>query len=154
MAETKGVLDSSVLIPALLSPEGPGTALLNAARLDRFQLVVSSDILDEVRRSLVDDFDVTPTDADELLRLVMRVAEVHEPTNVPRRARDESDDHVLALADQCGAAFLATYDHDLMAVHAVGSCGVVDPVTALQLVRNLNIEAWDEGIPGVGPETR
>jgi putative PIN family toxin of toxin-antitoxin system len=146
VAEARGILDSSLLASALVSPHGPGNALLSAARLDRFQLVVSPDILDEVRRTLVEDFGVTAGDADALVALVTRIAEVHQPTSIEARSRDERDDHVLALAGEAGAVFLATYDHDLMAVGSVGSCGVVHPLTALQLVRNLNIVAWDEGV--------
>ena len=154
MAEARGILDSSLLATALVSPHGPGNALVSAARLDRFQLIVSPDILEEVRRTLVEDFGVTAGDADELVALVTRIAEVHAPASIRGRSRDHADDHVLALAEQAGAAFLATYDHDLMAVGSVGSCGVVHPLTALQLVQNLNIEAWDEGIPGVERQDR
>lgn len=138
MAEIRGVLDSSLLATALVSPRGPGNALLDAARLDRYHLVVSPSILAEVRRALVDDFEVSSRDADELLAFLTRIAEVRQPVKVERRTRDKTDDHVLALAEECDAVFLATYDHDLMAVGSVGTCGVVNPITALQLVRNLD----------------
>jgi putative PIN family toxin of toxin-antitoxin system len=154
VADARGVLDSNLLASALVSPHGPGNALVNAARLDRFQLVVSPDLVDEVRRTLVDDFAVTAEDADNLVALVTRFAEVRRLTTIEARSRDEKDDHILALAEESGAFFLATYDHDLMAVRSVGSCGVVHPVTALQLVANLNAEEWAEGIPGVAREDR
>lgn len=154
MAEARGVLDSNLLATALVSPHGPGNALLNAARLDRFRLVVSPEMLAEVRSALVGDFDVAPEDAEQLLALLRRIGDVQAPSVIAMRSRDARDDHVLALAEEAGAIFLATYDHDLMAVGTVGACGIVHPLTALQLVRNLNLEDWDEGIPGTEPEDR
>ena len=148
MAELRGVLDSNLIATALVSPHGPGNALLNAARLDRFQLVVSAEILEEVHRTLVDDFDVTAPDAHELVMVVQRIAEMSTPNSYARRlSRDPDDDHVLALAEASGAAFLATYDHDLMAVGSIAGCGVIHPLTALQLVRNLTPDEWYEGLP-------
>lgn len=144
MAEVRGVLDSSLLATALVSSRGPGNALLHAARLDGFDLVVSPEILDEVRRTLVDAFEVAPSDADDLVALVERIAEVRRPSRVEAWSRDGSDDHVLALAAESGALFLATYDHDLMAVGSIETCGVVHPATALQLVRNLSPLEWYE----------
>lgn len=147
MAEVRGVLDSSLLATALVSSRGPGNALLDAARLDRFVLIVSPEILEEVRRALMDAFEVSPGDAEYLVGLVERIAEVRSPLGVEPLSRDETDDHVLALAEETGALFLATYDHDLMAAGSVGICGVVHPATALQLVRNLGPVEWYEEVP-------
>lgn len=52
VAGARGVLDSSVLATALVSPRGHGNALLQQARLHRFQLVVSAHVLAEVRATV------------------------------------------------------------------------------------------------------
>ena len=44
------ILDTNVLLGALISPYGPPEAIYRAWRLDRFELVTSAVQLDEIRR--------------------------------------------------------------------------------------------------------
>jgi putative PIN family toxin of toxin-antitoxin system len=155
MADLRGVLDANLLASGLVSPNGPGNSLLHAARLGRFALMVSPYLLGEVSRTLEETFLVPTEDAAALVTFVMGISEAQEPAAVARISRDPDDDPILALALDSGAAFLATYDHDLMAVGSVGECGVVHPVTALQLVAAASTpEVAREGIPGVSAEDR
>jgi putative PIN family toxin of toxin-antitoxin system len=154
MSDVRGVLDANLLASGLVSPNGPGNALIAEARLGRFELVVSPHLLAEVREALMGAFHVDDQDAGELLAFVERISERVEPGDVPAICRDPDDDAVLALADQSGAAFLATYDHGVMAVGSVGSCGIIHPINALQLVAALNPSVKAEGIPGTTDEDR
>jgi predicted nucleic acid-binding protein len=102
--------------------------------IGRFEMIVSEYLIDEVRDTLLNDFHRDPNDVRDLIALVERISEYQEPADVKPLSRDADDDPILALAHDSGAAFLATYDHDLMAVGSVGGCGVVHPSTALELV--------------------
>lgn len=154
MAELVGILDANLIATGLVSSRGPGSALITAARLGRFVLVVSDYLLAEVRDTLIEDFHQAVQDVDELVGIINRVAEHLEPATVRQLSRDPDDDQVLALAEESGAAFLATYDRDVMAVGSVGGCGVVHPITALQLVAAATVEDQVEGVPGVSHEDR
>jgi putative PIN family toxin of toxin-antitoxin system len=154
MPGPRGVLDTNLIATGLVSTRGPGSALITAARIGRFELVVSGYLIDEVRDTLLEDFHRDPQEADELIALVQRISEHVEPADVRRLSRDPHDDPILALALESGAVFLATYDHDLMRVGSVGNCGVIHPSTALQLVSSGAAEALVEGIPGVSKEDR
>lgn len=133
MGELTGVLDANLIATALVSGRGPGSRLLSAARDGRFELIVSSYLLAEVGQTLRESFGQPSGQAAELLEACAFAARV-EPTAVPPLSRDPADDPIVALAVQSGADFLATYDHDLMALGSIGPCGIVHPVTALQLV--------------------
>ena len=124
-----------MLAPALASAGGPGSELLRAARSGQLDLFISQQILDEVRAALTEDFDLSHSAAEDLLRLLEDTAETVEPEHIERVCRDPTDDPILALAAESGASFLATYDHDQMAVGAYRGCGVIHPATAVQLVR-------------------
>jgi putative PIN family toxin of toxin-antitoxin system len=155
MPDLRGVLDSNLLATALVSPNGPGNALVHAARIGRFELLVSSYLLREVRETLEEAFHVPPADATALVEFVTANATVLEPPWIRPISRDPDDDPILALAEQGEAAFLATYDHDLMGVGSVGACGVVHPLTALQVVTTAtSAEVFAEGVPGVSTEDR
>jgi putative PIN family toxin of toxin-antitoxin system len=134
MAGVRGVLDANLLATGLVSPNGPGNGLITAARLGRFDLIVSTYLLTEVRETLEGPFGVPVEDAAALVEFVLAISVTLEPTAVLRVSRDADDDPIVALAVESGAAFLATYDHDLMALGSVAECGVVHPITALQLV--------------------
>ena len=49
---TRAVLDANVFVTAVLTPAGPAAAVLDAWRSERFALLVSPPILDEVARVL------------------------------------------------------------------------------------------------------
>ena len=82
------VLDTNVLVSTLLSPDGPHARVLMRVleRPDAFNLVVSSQILDEYRdvlgRSIVTLRGLKP-EADALLDLVEEVAEEVVPKSIP-----------------------------------------------------------------------
>lgn len=99
----RAVLDVNVLISAVLSPNGAPGRLLGAWRNGAFELVVSPLLLAELRRAL--SYSklarlVAPDDADALVALLGRVAEVaaDPPGPPPVRSADLKDDYLAALA--------------------------------------------------------
>ena len=99
----RAVLDSNVLISAILSPRGTPARLLLAWQGGAFELVLSPLLLAEVRRALAYPKLarlVSPADADSFVAWLGRAAEVAaDPAGPPPvRSEDPGDDYLIGLA--------------------------------------------------------
>ena len=116
----RAVLDTNVLVAAVLSGQGAPRQLLEEWLGGRFELVSSPRLIDEVRRVLtypkIRTF-ITEEEAEELVRLI-ETTSVHLPDvpGVPSiRSSDPDDDYLIALAASSQAA-LVTGDRGLQAL--------------------------------------
>lgn len=99
----RAVLDTNVLISAILSPRGSPARLLLAWQRGAFELVVSPLLLAEIRRALAYPKLarlVSPPDADAYVAWLGRSADVDaDPAGPPPvRSEDPGDDYLIALA--------------------------------------------------------
>ena len=99
----RAVLDANVLISAVLSPRGTPARLLLMWQAGAFEVVVSPQLLAELRRALAYpklQRLVTAADADAYLAWLERSAEVAaDPAEAPPvRSKDPGDDYLIALA--------------------------------------------------------
>lgn len=119
MTAGRAVLDPNVLISALLSPSGSPAALVARWLAGEFELVISEQLLAELRRALAYPklrSRMTDKEATAFVDLLARTAtRVEDPATSPRRSRDPGDDYLLALAE-ASAAILVTGDQDLLAL--------------------------------------
>jgi putative PIN family toxin of toxin-antitoxin system len=99
----RAVLDTNVLISAILSPRGSPARLLLAWQTGSFDLVVSPVLLAELARAL--NYPklvrlIPPADADAFVDWIARTAVVAaDPETLPPiRSTDPNDDYLLALA--------------------------------------------------------
>lgn len=128
------VLDTNVLVSGLLFG-GPPNQLVDAALEGRYLLVTSRDQLSELRRVLgykklarfVDE-------PDRIVALIGEIAEVVEPTIIPRLCRESDDDRILAVGITASAHILVSGDDDLLSIGTVDGTRVVSPREALALV--------------------
>src|SRR5579872_434190 len=114
-----------VFLQAAVSRRGPAFALLRLAEAGRLELLVSSEILSELREVL---FRPTvrrkfPLLTSELIqaflaRLATFTILVEHVPNVIRLSRDPDDDAYLNLALAGQAQYLVTRDHDLLDIAA------------------------------------
>lgn len=140
----KAVLDTNLLISALLSPSGTVAALLNLWHDERrFELVISAAILDEIeavlgRPRLAARFAVLPDRRRELIETLRMVATVVSPTAVvPVAVRDPKDIPILATA-LSHADYLVTGDNDLLVLDgdpALGPLRIVTPRAFLDVIQ-------------------
>jgi uncharacterized protein len=99
----RAVLDTNVLISAVLSPQGAPAQLLRAWRAGAFELLVSPLLLAEVRRALgypkLERL-VSPGDADAFVAWLGRTATVvpDPPGDPPVRSMDPADDYLISMA--------------------------------------------------------
>lgn len=128
------ILDTNVLLAALISPYGPPEALYRGWRLGRFELVTSTFQLDEIRRvsrypklrpllpahrigTMVNNMQRAVV-LDELPALPVGIA-----------ASDPDDGYLLAMALASDADYLVTGDRraGLLQMQSVGRTRIVTP---------------------------
>lgn len=103
------VLDTNVLVSALLTPRGACARVLDAAAEDRFRPLLSPEILAEYREVLGRaKFGLSPTTAAAVVDGFRRLAVELVPGEPLRACRDPEDDKFLACACAGGAGFVVT----------------------------------------------
>ena len=125
------VLDTNVLLSALISPHGPPDVIYRAWRAARFEVVTSVAQLDELRRAsrypkfkaVLQPYRVG-TMVNNLQRAVLLE---HLPTGI--EADDPNDAFLLAMAVASGAEYLVTGDHraGLLKRGSIGRTRIVTP---------------------------
>ena len=141
----RAVLDANVLSSAALSPRGTPARLLIAWQAGAFELVVSPQLLAELRRALAYPKLarlVPPADADAFTAWLGRAAELvaDPPGPSPVRSSDPADDYLIALA-AAERAVLVSGDGHLTAL--AGRIPVRTPAEFLA-----ELEAGPEPEPG------
>jgi putative PIN family toxin of toxin-antitoxin system len=135
------ILDTNVLLGALISPYGPPEAIYRAWRLDRFELVTSTVQLDEIRR--VSRYPklkpILPahrigTMVNNLQRAVVLGVLPALPEGMA--ASDPDDGYLLAMALASEADYLVTGDRraGLLQMQGVGRTRITTPSTFCQEV--------------------
>lgn len=107
------VLDTNILVSALIAPAGNPTAIYNAWEQGKFILLTCGEHLEELRATLqkpkIADL-IKPHRAGRLVNQLRKLAEdVGELPHV-KRSPDPGDDFLLALAEAGKADYLVTGD--------------------------------------------
>jgi len=134
----RAVLDTNILISALISPSGTPAQVLDLWRAERFLPLLSELILAELERVLSQPrlrrgYGLTAARIEELMNGLRRFAVVTRgEVEVTGVARDPDDDKLLACAVEGEADYVVTGDDDLL---ALGSYQGVAIITAAAFVR-------------------
>ena len=134
------VLDTGILIAALITTDTPPALIYQAWRKKRFELVTSDWQLDEFRR--VSRYPklrrfLKPAEAGNLVNGLRHQATVLGTLPTVELSPDPDDNPVLAMAEASQAHYLVTGDkQDLLALGVIGGTRIV---TARQLVEALGI---------------
>ena len=132
------VLDTNVLISAVLSQQGPSHALWDHVLNARLELFVTQALLDEfadvISRDKFAAVLARTTRTSQMLLLKLResaelVASVPLPAPV---SRDPDDDSVIAAAVAAQAAWIVTGDRDLLVLGSYEGIAIITPAQALQ----------------------
>ncbi len=109
------VLDTNVLISALIFPGGPPEDVYRLALEGRVELITSSVLLAELGRVLVDKFGWSSDRAEAAVAQVARVGRVVVPRErVAEIAEDPADDRVLEAAQAGQAEVIVSGDRHLV----------------------------------------
>ena len=134
------VFDTNVFVSAFIQPKSPpGRLLARLIQGDKFELVLSTAILDEVGRALrypkvrrrikLDDDDLDLRVA--MLGILSTIVSVSSRT-VTGESRDPDDDAILAAAVEGCADYIVTGDQDLLTIGDYQGIRIVTPRAFLQ----------------------
>lgn len=133
------MIDTNVIVSALLSASGPPAEVLNAARVGTFSWITSQHLNIEaenvlsrshIRRHMtLSDRAVADFFAD-----VRVVAIIVEPTHRLDVSRDPDDNRVLEAAVAGEADYIVTGDRDLLELGSHAGIGVVTPAAFMKLL--------------------
>ena len=118
----RAVLDVNVIVSGTIVKKGPPHELLTALREQRWNLVISPEILGEIQRVLnlpkiSRRYGLTPQDIRDVLQLLeTRATVVSGRQKLPRTARDPDDDHILACAVEGHVDYVVSGDDDLLSL--------------------------------------
>jgi putative PIN family toxin of toxin-antitoxin system len=136
------VLDSVVLVSALLTPGGVASDVVRQARDGAFTCCLSDGILAETQRVLVETPRLrqryTYNDEDVQAFILSLRAAVHLVTNVPPLAgivRDPNDDMVIACAVVAAADYVVSRDEDLLSLGTYEGITMTTPEDFIALLR-------------------
>jgi putative PIN family toxin of toxin-antitoxin system len=134
------VLDTGILIAALITTDTPPALIYQAWRKKRFELITSTWQLDEFRR--VSRYPrlrrfVKPAEAGNMVNGLVHQATVLASLPTVELSPDPDDNPVLAMAAASDTQFLITGDKaDLLALGTIGAKRIV---TARQFVETLGM---------------
>ena len=140
----KAVLDTNVLVSALIVPQGKPARILDAAADLKFQLVISTHILDELRevlrrRHIQKRFhpsaEAIETYVEERL---VRLGTVITPQQIENTIpNDPPDNLVLACAVEGGADFLVSGNDHLLGLREHRGVQIVTPARFLEILDSM-----------------
>ena len=133
------VIDTNVLLSALISSASPSAQILALWRTRKFEVLTSAEQIDEIAR--VTRYPrirarLTPPLAGRLVNGLRDVAILVEKLPKLDRSLDPDDNYLLALAEAGQAHFLVTGDKPLLALKRHKSTRIVTPAALLKLLKN------------------
>ena len=134
------ILDTNVLVAALMVASGPPHQLLDAFLNDRFTLLTSDAQIEEfsrVTRYPAIRSRIHPAQAGRLLNAVRSLSVLLERLPPASVSRDIHDDYLFAMAQTGGADYLVTGDK--AGVLALRRHGKTEIVTARRMVTILKV---------------
>ena len=138
----KAVLDTNILISALITPRGTPAKVLQAWRTGHFELITSLPLLLELREAIsrphiMDRYRLSLADIRDFLTLLTGTAFlVTAPEVVSALLRDPDDLAVLACALAGDAEYIVTGDLDLLHLRSFEGVQIVRPLPFLQLLHS------------------
>jgi len=132
-------IDANVYISAVAFGGKP-SKIIEFALARKFQLVVSTAILNEVKRNLIKKLDFTEEEVDSFLKIIMEVASVYLPTGTFKFIEHKADNLVLETALMANADLLVTGDKkDLLPLKILNGVIIESPAAFLDRLEKLGI---------------
>lgn len=135
------VLDTNILISALITSVSPSAQVFALWRSRRFDLLTCAQQLEEFARATRYPqvrARLLPAVAGALLNRVRERAMVLKTLPKPDIAPDPDDNYLLALAESGEAQFLVTGDKPLLGLKRHKSTRIVTPAALLELLKDGN----------------
>ena len=129
------VLDTNVLVSALLLPQSLPDRVVTLARQGRVQSVTSKELLEELRRVLKEKLKFETDQIESALELIFSHSEIVTPAQPLRIIRsDPSDNRVLECALEGLATAIVTGDHHLLELGKFRHMPILSPRQFLSIL--------------------
>jgi uncharacterized protein len=134
----RAVIDTNVFVAYLLSIRGPGAWLVALWRAQRFDVVISSDLLTELIEVLERPHIKEKIDLQRRIALLYKVR--HNAIWTPGKLEttgatsDIDDDMLVSAALEAGAEFIVTWDEALLAQRNYESVMFITPDQFISIV--------------------
>lgn len=130
------VIDTNVLVSAVIRPQGIPGEVLHQLRERRFELLMSRATLDELvnvlfRPRLRTKYRLTDNTLRPILKLLFLRSVMLQPQEKVTVCRDPKDDVYLELAIAGKADYIVTGDTDLLVLHPFRNIPIVTPAAFL-----------------------
>jgi len=134
---TRAVIDTNILIRALIKPQGTVGPVLTRLRDGDYTLLYAEPLLDELVAILAlprirDKYHLTEDDVETVLALILLRGEPVVPQRRITVCRDPKDNIVLETAVAGDADYIVTGDKDLMVLHPFEGVPIVGPAEFLE----------------------
>lgn len=137
----KIVLDTNVLVSAVLSPNGKPAKILNMVKTGDLQLIISSEIINEIKDVFLypqikkrNPFLQTLQQIEKFLGDLLKFAEITLGECKVNVVSDASDNKFLECALEGEANFIISGDKHLKALRVFEGIEIIDPEEFLQKV--------------------
>ena len=133
----RAVIDTNVLISALIKPQGAVGPVLVCLRNNRFLPLYSDLLLDELFAKLTlprirDKYHLSDADIETTCALLLLRGEAIDPQHRIQACRDPRDDMLLEIAVEGRADYLVSGDQDLLVLHPFEEISIVKPAVFLK----------------------
>lgn len=135
------VLDTNVIISALLSPTGPPAGIIDHWEVGQFDVVTSPSLLGELERALQYPrvrkyLKRSPEEVARFTQSFRRAASVVEPQFTLHVIEDDpADNRVLECAVAGGASYIVTGNNHLLKIKSYREIVILKPAGFLTVVR-------------------
>lgn len=142
----KVVIDTNLLLSAIIIPQSTPDKIIQAWKKDSFILLVPQPLMDELedvtsRKKFLDHYILFKERSEELIASLKAGAELVDPLLVkklPIYSRDLEDDYLLATALGADANYLITGDDDLLVLDGdpkLGNLKILSATEFLDLIK-------------------
>lgn len=133
------VIDTNILVRAMLNPGGSVGPVVDSLREGRYLFLYSEATLNELidvlgRPRMVHKYGITTAEIEALCALVVRRGEAVHPTRTIAACRDPKDNKFLELAVAGRADVIVTGDEDLKVLNPFEEIPIIQPANFLRLL--------------------
>lgn len=137
----RAVVDTNILIRALIKPQSSVGPVLTRLRDGDYTLLYADPLLDELVAKLAlprirDKYHLSKKDTETVLTLILLRGEPVTPQRSITACRDPKDNIVLEVAVTGQADFIVTGDNDLLVLHPFEGIPIVGPAQFLEALKS------------------
>lgn len=135
----RAVIDTNVIVRAVIMPHGTVGPVLLRLRQGDYTLLYAQSLLEELvdvlnRPRIRGKYHLSDNDIQTILALILLRGEAVDPQHSVTTCRDPKDNKFLEVAQTGQADVIVSSDDDLLILHPFAGIPIVPPFTFLQML--------------------